>query len=93
MPEQARVAPIETEQTGTLPEYSWEELREPGTYVEKETGDLYRIPKELLIGGAQPLICKASLRISKLIQLSRNPFMTAFVARITCAEHNVKSNF
>ncbi len=90
---QARVVSIEPEQTGTLPEYSWEELCEPGTYVEKESGDLYRIPKELLIDGARPLICKASLRISKLVQLSKNPFMTTFVARLTCAEHNVKSNF
>lgn len=93
MAEQARVVSIEPEQTRTLPEYSWEELSEPGTYVERETGNLYRIPKELLIGGARPMICKASQRISKLIQLNRNPFMTAFVARIMCAEHNVKSNF
>lgn len=93
MAEHSRAVSIEPKQTGTLPEYSWEELSEPGTYVEKETGDLYRIPKELLIEGARPMICKASRRISKLIQLSRNPFMTAFVARITCAEHNVKSNF
>ena len=90
---QARVVSIEPEQTGTLPEYSWEELSEPGTYVEKESGDLYRIPRELLIDGARPLICKASLRISRLVQLSKNPFMTTFVARLTCAEHNVKSNF
>jgi hypothetical protein len=93
MAEHARVVSIAPEQTRTLPEYSWEELREPGTYVEKETGDLYRIPKEVLIGGVQPMICKANQRISKLVQLSRNPFMTAFVARITCVEHNVKSSF
>jgi hypothetical protein len=93
MGEPARVAAIEGEQRHALPEYAWEELREPGTYVEKETGDLYRIPRELLIQGTPPLICRARLRISRLIQLSKNPFMTTFVARITCAEHNVKSNF
>jgi hypothetical protein len=89
----AKVASIECEQKGTLPEYSWEEINEPGTYVEKETGDLYRIPRELLIQGALPLICRASLRISRLFQLSKNPFMTTFVARIICAEHDLKSNF
>ena len=93
MGEPARVASIEKEQRRTLPEYSWEELSEPGTYVEKETGDLYRIPRELLIQGAPPSICRASLRISRLFQLSKNPFMTTFVARITCTEHKVKSNF
>ena len=75
-----------------LPEYSWDELSEPGTYVEKETGDLYRIPKAL-IQEASPLIRRASLLSSTLVQLSKNPFMTTFIARITCAEHNVKPNF
>jgi hypothetical protein len=93
MGEPARVASIEREQRRTLPEYSWEELSEPGTYVEKKTGELYRIPRALLIQGVPPLICKASLRICRLVQLSKNPFMTTFVARITCAEHNVKANF
>jgi hypothetical protein len=81
------------QQRGVLPEYSWEEVSEAGTYVEKETGDLYRIPKEMLIQGAPPLIHKQRRRASKLVQLSRNPLMTTFVARLTCAGHKVKSNF
>ena len=52
----AKVVSVEREARHGLPEYSWEELSEPGTYVEKETGDLYRIPRELLIQGAPPLI-------------------------------------
>jgi hypothetical protein len=92
MAEQAKTVLIEPEQRRALPEYSWEELNEPGTYVEKETGNLYRIPKAL-IQEASPLIRRASLRSSTLVQLSKNPFMTTFIARITCAEHNVKSNF
>jgi len=93
MGEPARVASIEGEQRHALPEYSWEEINEPGTYVEKETGALYRIPRELLVQGAPALICRARLRISRLVQLSKNPFMTTFVARIICAEHDLKSNF
>lgn len=92
MGEQAKVVSIEFEQRRALPECSWGELTEPGTYVEKETGDLYRIPKAL-IEEAAPLIRKVSLRTSRLVQLSKNPFMTTFVARMTCAEHNIKSNF
>ena len=88
----AKTILMATEQSRALPEYSWEELTEPGTYVEKETGDLYRIPKAL-IQEASPLIRRASLRSSTLVQLSKNPFMTTFVARITCVEHNVKPNF
>ena len=44
MGEPARVASIEKEQRRTLPEYSWEELSEPGTYVEKETGIFIEFP-------------------------------------------------
>ena len=61
MGEPARVASIEGEQTHALPEYAWEELSEPGTYVEKETGDLYRIPRELLVQGTPPLICRGKV--------------------------------
>lgn len=89
----AKVVSMEREARHGLPEYSWEELSEPGTYVEKGTGDLYRIPRELLVEGSPPLICRARSRITTLIQLSKNPFMTTFVARITCAEHDLKSNF
>jgi hypothetical protein len=89
----ARVVSTERESICRLPEYSWEEVSEPGTYVEKDTGDLYRIPRALLIKGSPPLICRANSHVSRLIQVSKNPFMTTFVARITCAEHNLKSNF
>ena len=92
MAAQTKTILIATEQSRGLPEYSWGELTEPGTYVEKETGDLYRIPKAL-IQEASPLIRRASLQSSTLVQLSKNPFMTTFVARITCAEHKVKYNF
>lgn len=92
MGEPARVASIEREQRHALPEYSWEEINEPGTYVEKETGDLYRIPRELLIQGAPPLICRASLRISRLFQLSKNPFMTtlAVTNHMRCARPQIQ---
>jgi hypothetical protein len=93
MSAKAEVVFLQPKRSGMLPEYSWAEVSEPGTYVEKETGDLYRIPKEVLIQGARPLIHKQRLRGSKLVQISRNPFMTTFVARLTCAGHKVKSNF
>ncbi len=93
MAEEARVVSIQPEQRRTLPQCSWEELNEPGTYVEKGSGDLYRVPKEALIQGASPLIRKESLGASTLVQLSKNPFMLTFEARMICAEHNIKPNF
>jgi hypothetical protein len=93
MAEKARVISIPPEQKRALPEYRWEELREPGTYVETGTGNLYRIPRAALITGAPALIPKGRLRASRLVQLTRNPFMTTFVARLICAGLNVKFNF
>jgi hypothetical protein len=91
MGEQARVVFVQVNQGGALPECSWEELSEPGTYVEKETGNLYRIPGALLQDAAP--LSKIRFRTSRLVQISKNPFMTNFVARMTCAEHNIKFNF
>jgi hypothetical protein len=78
---------------GFLPEVSWEDIREPGAYVDLRTGDLYRIPQEALIRGASPLIHKQSLAGDRLAQVSLNPFVTTFEARMLCAEHNITPNF
>jgi hypothetical protein len=92
MAEQTKSVLMDVEQRQGLPECAWEELSEPGTYIDKETGDLYRIPK-VLFQEAGPLIRQASLRACRLVQLSKNPFITTFIARMTCAQHNIKSNF
>ncbi len=42
MAEKARVVSIQPEARQALPECSWEELNEPGAYVERGSGDLYR---------------------------------------------------
>ena len=77
----------------TLPEYSWESLSEAGAYVERGSGDLYRVPKEALIPGASPIIHKESMGASRLVQVSRNPFVTTLEARLVCAQHNISPNF
>ena len=58
MAEHAKMASIEPQQRASLPEVSWHDLSEPGAYVERGTGDLYRVPKEALIPGASPMIRK-----------------------------------
>ncbi len=93
MAEQAQVVSIQPQQRSTLLEVSWENLNEPGAYVEGGTGDLYRIPKEALIQGASPVIRKESLGASRLLQLSKNPFITTFQARMLACEHNIQPNF
>ncbi len=93
MGEMARMTSIEPQQREALREVSWRDIDEPGAYVERGTGDLYRVPKEALIPGASPLIRKESLGASRLVQLSRNPFITTLEARLVACEHNIEPNF
>jgi hypothetical protein len=93
MAEEARVVSIQPQQRETLPECSWDKVNEPGAYVEKGTGDLYRIPKEALLLGGSPLIRKESQGASRVVQLSKNPFITTLEARMKCAENNIQPNF
>jgi hypothetical protein len=76
-----------------LSEVSWESVDEPGAYVERGTGDLYRFPKEALIPGASPAIVKESRGASVLVKLSDDPFITTFKARLLAAQHNIEPNF
>lgn len=78
---------------GSLMELSWEDISEPGAYVEKGTGDLYRIPQEALIKGASPIIMKESHGASRLVQISKDPFVTSLEAKHRCAQFNVSPNF
>lgn len=76
-----------------LSQISWENLTEPGAYVEIGSGDLYRVPQEALLRGASPVIRKESVGANRLLQLSKDPFITTLEARMLCAEQNIKPNF
>jgi hypothetical protein len=93
MAEEARVISMEPERREALLECAWEDVNEPGAYVERGTGDLYRVPKEALLQGGSPVIQKQSSGASRLVRISKDPFITTFKARMLCAEHNIKPNF
>jgi hypothetical protein len=76
-----------------LQETNWEAVNEPGAYIERGSGDLYRFPKESLIPGASPSIVKESRGASVLVKLSEDPFVTTFKARLLAAQHNIEPNF
>src|SRR5216117_1287096 len=91
--QQVKNASVEPQSRSSLPEVSWEEITEPGAYVERGTGDLYRIPKEALISGTFPVIHKQSAGGSRLTRVSKDPFLTTLEARLRCAQHNIEPNF
>jgi hypothetical protein len=76
-----------------LQEMSWNDIKEPGAYVEVGSGDLYRVPYEALVKGATLVIMKESLGISRFIKISENPFVALYAARSLCAHHNIQPNF
>ena len=87
--EQVKTKSVEPHTRFALPEMNWDELNEPGAYVERGSGDLYRVPKEAIIPGGSPIIHKESTGSSRLVQVSRNPFVTTLEARLRCAQHNI----
>jgi hypothetical protein len=91
--EQVKTRSVEPQQRFMLAEVSWDNVNEPGAYVERGTGDLYRIPKEAIIPGSSPIIHKESSGASRLVQISANPFVTTLEARLRCAQHNIEPNF
>ncbi len=72
---------------------TWDNIHEPGAYVDRGSGDLYRFPNEALLPGAFPSIVKESRSASALVKLSDDPFVTTLRARLLCARHNVEANF
>jgi hypothetical protein len=91
--EEVMTQSVQPTRRSALLETNWESINEPGAYVERGSGDLYRIPKEALIPGASPAIVKESRGASVLLKLSDDPFITTFKARLLCAQHNVEANF
>ena len=91
--EQVKSKSVEPQQRFSLSEITWDDLNEAGAYVERGSGDLYRVPQEALIPGGSPIIHKESNGASRLVQVSKNPFVTTLQARLTCAQHNIEPNF
>ncbi len=73
-------------------ETTWDQINEPGTYVERGSGDLYRILPEV-IGTASSLGRKQGAEGGRLVKLSSDPHLTLVQARLLSAEANIEPNF
>jgi hypothetical protein len=72
---------------------AWDSIKEPGVYVDRDSGDLYRFPKEAFLAEAGLAISKESCGDSALVKVSSDPFLSTFRARLLAAQHNIKPNF
>ena len=93
--EQVATQSILASGVSALSETTLEAIHEPGAYVERESGNLYRIPKEALVqvGAEHPAIVRESRSSSVLAKLSGDAFIATFNARVLCAQHNIEPNF
>jgi hypothetical protein len=76
-----------------LQRLAWEEISEPGAYVDVTTGHLDRISPEALNRGIAAPARVASAPNPHLVQLSRDPSIFPLGARILCARHHIAHNF
>jgi hypothetical protein len=84
---------IQPQHRSALLQTTWEDLREPGAYVEEGSGNLFRVPQEALITGASPIIARVSNGASRLVRVSDNPAVPLVKARMVAADHNIEPNF
>lgn len=76
-----------------LSEFTWENIKQPGAYIERETGHLYRVPTEALLRGSSPVISKLCNNPSTFVKLSDDPNTIVSKLRNIAADADVKPNF
>jgi hypothetical protein len=76
-----------------LSESNWESIKQPGAYIERETGHLYRIPPESLLRGSSPVISRLSTNPSTFVKLSDDANTIVSKLRTIAADADVKPNF
>lgn len=76
-----------------LSESTWENIKQPGAFVERETGHLYRVPPEALLRGSSPVIAKLCTNQSTFVKLSDDPNTIVSKLRTIAADADVKPNF
>jgi len=77
----------------TLTGVAWEEINQPGAYVSRDTGRLFRIPKEALVLGACPIIHQENENGDRFVKVSDNPYVPSLKAKMAAAENNIQPNF
>lgn len=68
-------------------------IKQPGAYIERETGHLYRLPSEALLRGSSPVISRLSSYQTTFVKLSDDPNMIVSKLRTIAADADVKPNF
>lgn len=79
--------------TVVLSESTWENIKQPGAYVERESGHLYRFPSEALLRGSSPVVSRLSSNQTTFVKLSDDPNTIVSKLRTIAADADIKPNF
>jgi len=71
----------------------WTSIDQPGFYVNKKTGQGFRITRELLIPGASPALSFLGAEKERFVLLSDDPYIPVTAAKMLCADNDVSPNF
>ncbi len=78
---------------GDLTEFFWNQIEEPGAYLEIETGHLYRSPARALSPGSSPIIKKETMDLGRFVKISKDPFIPRPRALVICYDHGLRPRF
>lgn len=79
--------------TASLPKTNWEDIREPGAFVDLKTGELNRVLPQGLVAGASPAVVRQSRRPTRVAKVSDDPLVSTLEAQLTCAKHSIYFDF
>jgi hypothetical protein len=71
----------------------FQEINSPGTYLWNETGNLLRLPEEVVKPGHSPIFEIATQGDDRVTKLSDNPYMPRSKARLLAADADLQVNF
>jgi hypothetical protein len=72
---------------------SWNEIQRPGCYLFLESGNLVRVPQDVLAPGDSPLMTLTSVGETRVAKLSDNPAEPISVLRTFAADNDYLVNF
>jgi hypothetical protein len=71
----------------------WTSIDQPGFYVNKASGQGFRITRELLIPGASPVLSFLGAEKERFVLLSDDPYLPVTAAKMLCADNDISPNF
>jgi hypothetical protein len=71
----------------------WTNIDQPGFYVSKQTGQGFRITRELLIPGASPALSFLGADKDRFVLISDDPYVPVSAAKLLCADNDISPSF